>query len=244
MDRNKILENQQKLTNQLNSLLETSANSLLCGPDCQREQNLTSLRQKYLDAQTNVQIAPLHLEESRKNYVTLKDGEAAYNQMRLDELEKEAGGVVKEIGLKLIEQVKNVALLNQYLDTELTNSENTQELLQEYIVKDETLETGYRDKIDRLVTNDRKSYYETQELERLQSWSTILTAIYYICLIILSIEIVFSDHLHMAAKFIILCILYFYPFTISWFVGLLYKFLTNIMNSFYYFFPKNAYTDI
>ena len=59
-------ENQQKLTNQLNSLLEASANSLLCGPDCQREQNLTSLRQKYLDAQTNVQIAPLHLEESRK----------------------------------------------------------------------------------------------------------------------------------------------------------------------------------
>ena len=44
MEKNDNLRKQQKLTNQLNNLLEISANSLLCGPSCQREKNLKTLQ--------------------------------------------------------------------------------------------------------------------------------------------------------------------------------------------------------
>jgi hypothetical protein len=244
MEKNKNLRKQQKLTNQLNNLLEISANSLTCGPSCQREKNLKTLQQNYLDAQTAVQTAPLHLEDSKKQYITLKDGEAAYNRMRLAELEKEADGLISKIKQTFEEQIKHTIVLTRYLDTELTNSQNTEELLEDVTATDMFLGEKIKDKMSQVVTNDRKSYYETQELDRLNMWSSIFTTIYFILLIVLTIEIAFSDTLRLPVKFIILLVLYLYPFVINSVVLLLYKLIAAVGKSIYFFFPKNAYTDI
>jgi hypothetical protein len=244
MKKNNDLRNQQKLTNQLNNLLEISANSLLCGPSCQREKNLKTLQQNYLDAQTAVQTAPLHLEDSKKQYITLKDGEAEYNRMRLKELEKEADDLIGKIRHTFNEQIKQVFILISYLDTELTNSQNTEELLQNVTAKDAILGETIKDKASQLITNDRKSYYETQELDRLAMWSSIFTTIYYILLLVLTIEVAFSDTLSLAVKFSILVVLYLYPVVINWLVLLLYKLMAAAAKTLYVFFPKNAYTDI
>ena len=244
MQKNDSLRKQQELTNQLNNLLEISSNSLLCGPSCQRERNLKTLQQNYLDAQTAVQTAPLHLEDSKQKYITLKDGEAAYNRMRLQELEKEADNLTSKIKQTFEEQIKHVVILTRYLDTELTNSQNTEELLQDFTEKDLILDGKMKDKMSQIVTSDRKSYYETQELDRLNMWSSIFTTIYFILLIVLTLEISFSDTLGLPVKFFILVLLYFYPFVINRVVLLLYTLIAAAAKSMYFFFPKNAYTDI
>ena len=182
MKKNENLRKQHKLTQQLNKLLEISANSLSCGPSCQREKDLKKLHQKYLDAQTTLQTAPLHLEDSKKQYITLKDGEAAYNRMRLAELEKEADDLISKIKQTFEEQIKLTIVLAHYLDTELTNSQNTEELLEDVTATDLVLGEKIKDKMSQVVTNDRKSYYETQELDRLSMWSSIFTSIYFILL--------------------------------------------------------------
>ena len=84
---------------------------------------------------------------------------------------------------------------------------------------------GERDNsaIREIVTNYRKTYYETQELDRISMWSSIFTSIYFILLIVLTFEIAFSDTLSLAVKFSILLLLYLYPFLINWCVLLLYK---------------------
>ena len=244
MQKNNSLRKQQELTNQLNNLIEISSNSLLCGPSCQKERNLKTLQQNYLDAQTAVQTAPLHLEDSKKQYITLKDGEAAYNRMRLQELEKEADNLISKIKQTFEEQIKQVLILTRYLDTELTNSQNTEELLQDFTERDLILAGKMKDKIGQIVTSDRKSYYETQELDRLNMWSSIFTTIYFILLIVLTIEVSFSDTLGVPVKFFILVLLYFYPFVINRVVLLLYTLIAAAAKSIYFFFPKNAYTDI
>ena len=233
MQKNNSLRKQQELTNQLNNLIEISSNSLLCGPSCQKERNLKTLQQNYL-----------HLEDSKKQYITLKDGEAAYNRMRLQELEKEADNLISKIKQTFEEQIKHVLILTRYLDTELTNSQNTEELLQDFTERDLILAGKMKDKIGQIVTSDRKSYYETQELDRLNMWSSIFTTIYFILLIVLTIEVSFSDTLGVPVKFFILVLLYFYPFVINRVVLLLYTLIAAAAKSIYFFFPKNAYTDI
>ena len=244
MEKNDSLRKQQELTNQLNNLLEIYANSLSCGSICQREQNLKTLKQKYLDAQTAVQTAPLHLEDLKKQYITLKDGEAEYNRIKLKELEHEADKLIIKLKLTFDEQIKHVVVLSRYLDTELTNSQNTEELLQDITSKDLMLDKTIKDKRSQLITNDRKSYYETQEIDNLVMWYAIFTTIYFILLIGLTIEIVFSDTLGLFVKFMILLILYLYPFAINWIVLLVYTLIVAVSKSMYFFFPKNAYTDI
>jgi len=244
MERNKILQNQQKLTNQINQLLEASSDSLLCGPSCQKERKIIELKEKYLSAQTNLQTAPIQLDEAREKYLVLKDGEAAYNKIRFQELEKEADSLKKQILEKFNEQIQNVNLMNHYLDAELTNAQNTEELLADYTIKDNVLKKELGDKVKDIITNDRKSYYENQELDRLKLWTNILNVIYIVFLILLTLEILFSESLKLPVKFVIIFIFYLYPFTINWIAILLWKIITKIYYTIYYFFPKTSYLSI
>ena len=236
--------NQEEITSFINNLVQSSNDSLTCGPICQKERRTDDLKQIYLDAQTNEQTAPYKYETARKNYFVYKDGENSYNKMRFKELEDKAERIIGEMEKKFKKQIKSVSLMNSYLESELINSENTNELLKDYKIKDELLEEDYHKKINDVITNDRKSYYENQEIERVKLWNTILSWIYFICLIVLSLEILFSDKLKIPIKIIILVIFYLYPFIIFWIVGLLYKVYQNIVKSYYYLFPQNTYLNI
>ena len=49
-------------------MIEKSSEAIICGPDCQKIKVSEELKQKYLDAETNLQTAPIKLDESKKNY--------------------------------------------------------------------------------------------------------------------------------------------------------------------------------
>ena len=65
---------------QINGLMAKSQQSLLCGPDCQKQKNLDELKQKYENAITNVNTAPQQLTDAKKKYFTALEGTAAYNK--------------------------------------------------------------------------------------------------------------------------------------------------------------------
>ena len=241
---NVSMEDQQKMYTFLNDLIEKSNDSLTCGPDCQRERKLQDLKQNYLDAQLNEQTAPHKYQEAKKKYIIFKEGEGNYNKLRLEELEKKAEKIIGEIESKFKEQIVLILKSNQYLETEIINSKNTIELLEDYKVKDELLVLERKNKINEVMTNDRKSYYENQEIDSIKRWSVILLWIYFIAVIVLSLEVLFSSTLKIPIKFIILVCFYFYPFIIFSITGILYKFLENTKKTFYSLFPQNAYINI
>ena len=70
-----LLEQQQQTTEKLTALLEESTAALSCGPTCQKLKTSDDLKQKYLNAQTNLQTAPIQLENSKKNYYVFTEGE-------------------------------------------------------------------------------------------------------------------------------------------------------------------------
>ena len=63
-----LIKCQQESTNKLNSLLDQYSKQVMCGPDCQREKTTASLKQKMLDAQTNIQSGPTQLAQAKKAY--------------------------------------------------------------------------------------------------------------------------------------------------------------------------------
>jgi hypothetical protein len=55
-----LLKDQQISQETINNLLEQASNATLCGPTCQKIRVSQELKQKYLDAETNMQTAPYY----------------------------------------------------------------------------------------------------------------------------------------------------------------------------------------
>jgi hypothetical protein len=148
---NSLLEQQELLKRQLNaqdkinSLLDSSSQSLMCGPDCQKFKTSDELKQKYQDAQTNKITAPIKLEESRKNYYVFTEGENYYNNMLEDELKKKAEQLSINISENFNEEVSSAKTMNDFYNTSLINSNYTQELLNQYSEKNAELKLKLRD---------------------------------------------------------------------------------------------------
>ena len=126
-DKNSLLQNQQLNQDKINDLLNKSAEALLCGPDCQKMKITDELKQKYLDAETNIQIAPIKLEQTKKNYYVYKEGRPFYDNMLEEELKQKAEKISELLGESFNEEVSSANTMNQYLNTALINSEYTSE---------------------------------------------------------------------------------------------------------------------
>lgn len=236
-----LLQQQQANQQKINQLLEQSSQALLCGPTCQKLKVSEELKQKYLDAQTNLQIAPIKLEETKKNYYVYTEGQTYYNNIQEEELKKKANELSQSLEESFNNEVSNANTMNSYLNTALINSENTKELLKQYLEKNQILKLSLREKHGDILTNDRKTYYENSALERLSLWYKFFWYIYYIGILILILALIFSpSNLNWLKKSIIIIIFIFYPYYISyivnWFKQIWDKIVENI--------PKNVYNNL
>ena len=248
VERLSILQKQQETTNQINALLEKSTESLLCGPTCQKIKKKKALEQKYLDAQTNLQTAPIDFQEARKEYYVYAKGEPAYNHLIESELKQKADSIGKLIHEKFKEEIKQAALLNTYYNSDLINSKNTIELYKNYFGKNLETEKLIMTSHGDVLTNDRKTYYETQELENLQGWQNVFFFFYWalaiVILVFLYIPILKNENFSILKKIIMIPILaipfiaypIFIPAIVGFFVGLVRKLRSYL--------PKNVYNDL
>jgi hypothetical protein len=241
LQQKELLQRQLAAQDKITSLLETSAQSIMCGPDCQNNKTSDELKQQYLDAQTNNITAPIKLEESRKNYYVFTKGENYYNSMLEDDLNKKAQQLSELISISFNEEVASAKTMNQEYNISLINSNSTKELLQDYSEKNAELLLELRDNQGDILTNDRKTYYEFSALDRLKLWYRFWWYIYYIFVIIFILAIFLSpSNLSIIVKIIMLILLIFYPYYINYITSFISTNVKNIYNS----LPKSVYNDL
>ena len=114
----KSLLDKQRITEQkINDLLEKTSQSMLCGPTCQKEKVTSQLKQKYLDAETNMLTAPIELEQSKKNYFVFKEGRTYYNNMKEDELQKSVNKISELLVDNFKDEISTAKTMNIYLNS-------------------------------------------------------------------------------------------------------------------------------
>jgi len=240
-DKNSLLQNQQLNQDKINDLLNKSAEALLCGPDCQKMKITDELKQKYLDAETNIQIAPIKLEQTKKNYYVYKEGRPFYDNMMEEELKQKAEKISELLGESFNEEVSSANTMNQYLNTALINSEYTSELFKKYTSDNQELKLQLRNSRGDILTNDRKTYYETEALTQLKLWYRFWWYIYYILILVFTIALFVSpSQLTMIKKVVLFVLLIFYPYYIDYIV----RWVQGLYMSIYNRLPKNVYNDL
>ena len=240
-----LLKKQQISTEKLNSLLEQSVNTLSCGPTCQKAKIEKELKQKYLDAQTNIKTAPDKLETTRKNYYVFTEGKTFYDDMLEEELKKKAEIMGKMLAENFRDEIINVKTMNSYYNTSLNNSDYTKELYAVYLEKNKIIQNGIKNHHADVVTNDRKTYYETEAIQDLKGWYTLFWYIYNLFVIpifIFALARRSSDNffVKIIINIITLLIAIAYPYLIDYIARFIYGFFHSAWKQ----LPKNVYNNL
>ena len=211
-----LLQRQQISQDKINELLEKSSEAIMCGPSCQKLKVSEELKQKYLDAETNMQTAPIKLEQSKKNYYIYTEGRPYYDSIKEEDLNKKANTISQLLEENFNDEISSAKTMNTYLNTALINSENTKDLLKEYLEKNQLLKIKLRERHGDILTNDRKTYYETDAYDRLVLWYRFFWWIYYIIVLMMILALIFSPvKLSVSEKIIYGVIFIFYPYYIK-----------------------------
>ena len=236
-----LLQRQQISQDKINELLEKSSEAIMCGPSCQKLKVSEELKQKYLDAETNMQTAPIKLEQSKKNYYIYTEGRPYYDSIKEEDLNKKANTISQLLEENFNDEISSAKTMNTYLNTALINSENTKDLLKEYLEKNQLLKIKLRERHGDILTNDRKTYYETDAYDRLVLWYRFFWWIYYIIVLMMILALIFSPvKLSVSEKIIYGVIFIFYPYYINYVVIWFYDKYLWIKSK----IPKNVYNDL
>lgn len=238
---NQLMANQQVTQQQINDLLNKTSEALMCGPDCQKEKTKEELKQKYLNAQTNLQTAPLQVEESKKNYYVYANGEAYYDTQQEKELTKKAEEICKQLSNVFNTELKNAETLNAYLNNALMNSQHTEDLLNSYREKNIELKQEMEKEHSTILTNDRKTYYENSASDWLLKWNTVYWRLYFLWVIIYVLALFLTpSSLTWVRRILLLIVFIVYPFVINHIVN----WFSNSGKSLWDLLPRNVYQNL
>jgi hypothetical protein len=231
-----------EMVEQVNSTLAQSSQQLLCGPDCQAQQNRDNLRQIYLDAELNLQTAPTKLTVAEKNYLISTLGEAGYSDYMTTKLTVQSNQIGDKITSSFEKVVKNSGNLSNIYETLYNNYDYLEDLYENYRSINVDLKKDINTATGDVVTSDRKTYYETQNLTYLKNWYTIYKFIYIVIIIIFIIFLfVRRSEYSRVSRFFILIFFILYPIYITQSVFWIWE---NVILRIWELLPSNIYKSI
>ena len=239
-------ENMTNLINQMieqvNDALAKSESSLTCGPDCQAQENIKTLRQIYLDAQLNLQTAPTTLSVAEKNYLVSTLGEVGYSDYMTTRYSVQASQIGDKITTSFEKTVTESTKLSDLYETVYTNYDYLEDLYNNYTTVNTALKTDINNAIGDVVTSDRKTYYESQNYNYLKNWYTVYKFVYIVIIIIFIIFLfVRKSEYSFVSRVFILILFILYPIYITQSVFWIWN---NVILRIWELLPSNIYKSL
>jgi hypothetical protein len=225
--------------NKLNELISSANEALSCNSECQQQKNAQLLKQKYLDSQTNLITAPNQVTVAEKNYITFVKGELAYNDQHQSELSNQAQIIVNKFKDDLNTETSKIRSQIDTYNNLLINYDNVNDLYTNYKKDNEDLFKKLRTKSNEVLTNERKTYYEDQNIDNLKGYYYyILLVLYYVFVVSFGIfSLMYNSQFGFLQKFGVLLFFAVLPYFSTWILG----FIIYIIHAIYNIIPKNVY---
>jgi hypothetical protein len=224
-----------------NEMIDKASKIVSCDADCQRAKQKERLKRRFERARANVQTAPDQLNLATKQYFAFSNGAPMYAKITTDELMQKAKLLSAEIANNFLSEVD--ATMNNIQDytSALNDAKLANEYNKELIKQIIQLQNVLYNAINGAVTNNRKSYYESESLANLRKWNYLFKIVFYVIVVALSLSFVLVPNSISTGKKIGISIaLFTYPFYILYIA----KFVLRIYNSILNVLPKNIYNNI
>lgn len=231
--------------NKINSLIQQINGQLQCGPECQKLKKDERLKELYEKALINIESAPQQLNRAEKNYYVETQGLDYYNDVMTEryviDSETDADSRIK----KHTELVDSIKSTSANYSSSVKYRERMDELLNKLIKENKALNGKIEKYISTTTTNDRKTYYEDQQIDNVLTWIKIMKYLFWIVFIVLCVKLFVINKNFEKMVFIQVFLLALAPnFLIPLFVALLKFIYTKIVDFINLFKIKDAYSDI
>ncbi len=234
------LTNVQKNTSaMLNSVIQQANKQTNCGPDCQREKKIEDLKGKYNKAKNNLENGPENLAEARKNYFTYAFGNKYFNDFNEKEFTEKSNKLVKNMKEQHSDDVNEINdLLDNYKGL-YTSKQNTIDLLSKYKKENKELEKDTDDYVKIAETNDRRVFYENQEINKLKKYNSILSIIYWVTFALLIVIIIYNGYYSNFKLLKVVVLFFIFPHSFN----LIFNLLSKVGRFIYKRLPRNVYLN-
>jgi hypothetical protein len=227
--------------NKFNTMVSQASDAILCNSECKKKRESEKLKQNYFSAQTNLASASNQVQVAQKNYVTFTQGIAGYNSLQNDTLQQQADTIADNFTNNFNEEVEKITLQINTYDGLLLNFKNIFDLLKKYTKENIELYEEFKEESNDILTNERKSYYEDQNIDSLKTYYYyFLLVIYIICVICFVIfSLIYPSQTDWKIRFLILIAFIALPFFSTWILGKIIYFIYEAYN----LLPKNVYNQ-
>jgi hypothetical protein len=231
----------QQNFNDLNNYLQKATEAVTCGASCQREKTKNELKQKFFDSEVNLVTAPQQVVTSLKNYLEYSQGNTSYNDYLDNDLKNKADVIAKTFNDNFQKEVENVSLLIGSYNGILLNFNHLVEYYASFYKQNIKLSNKVKITLSDVQTNDRKTFYEDQNIDRLKLFYKIILGVYILIIIIfIGCMILVPTNYSRKIQYISLLGLFIYPFVCYPIL----KFIIFIYNKIVEFLPKNVYKTL
>jgi hypothetical protein len=235
-----VLNPKKDIFQDLNNLIAQGNTIVACGPECQKEKLDDEYYQAYIKAQKTLDTAPKDLDVAYKNYIVHTKGQAVYDQIVKDSLTSQAAGIATDLSSNFFNGMSDAVALNDAYRATVINYNNSDELYNNYESTNSSLQNQIDNATNDIYTNDRKSYYNNQEIGGLMIWRIWLRWIYIILLISFVLCMFFvKSELKVRMQIYILIALFIYPFIAKPII----LYLVRTLQWFGSLIPKNVYLN-
>ena len=236
------------LLSKFNTMIEEAADAITCDSNCQAIKKGNNLEQNYLNAKTNLKTAPDQLFASRKQFVIFNQGEPAYNDMIDAELNEKADTISAFFAQNFNKEADKATVDVDVYSGLLKNLKNVVDLYLKYKKENAMLTKEIKQETNDILTNERKSYYQSQGTDFLKAvYSYFLIGVYVLLVVIyfgFAVKTYFAD----TAKWkllwktigVTLVSMIVLPFISAWLLSTFISLLYNI----YGLLPKNMHVSI
>jgi hypothetical protein len=235
------MENSTFDISNLNNFIQNANSSLECGVDCQNENQASKLQEDMIKAQQNLSTAPEEYEKATQAYLMFTKGEKEYSDYQETQFQKQADAMANKIKQEI---TKSIHILNKNIDL---NSTLVKQLTYQTELTTEVQNVNTQVESDtwlssmKIITNDRKSYYEEQVISS-QLFYTLMLSYMYMALVFIYILTAISMKTNISWITHVLVVLFFvFFYTYGKYV---FYFIIYLFNYIWAFLPKNVYSTL
>ena len=222
----------------INDMIASVNNS--CHGDCLLAKQRSELKQRYLDAERNVIIAPEKLTQAEHDYFLNRDGPKKYREFLRNRYGKNAEQEIQKLKgeHKTIMNEINLGIMKiQSQNNELYNSSNYKNMLSntQSRIEDELQEN------ERSATvSSRKIFYMEKQIQSFSWWFYLFRNLYWICAVIWIIIGVIYYRQFTTRSLVTFVLIVAYPFFMVWLFVAAYSLVKDIVSM----FPRDVYLSI
>jgi hypothetical protein len=231
--------NSQFNINNFNSFIQAASQQIACGTECQQQQQAENLKNIYLNAQSNLALASPQYDVAKKNYYVYVDGQNGYNQMMETEYSNKAEVIANKYKDSYNEEISKIKSLLKTYDGLLINFRNVVDLYTQYKEENLQLYKKLKTQSNDVLTNERKTYYEDQNIDSLNNFYYYILLIIYIITVICYVifSLIYPSQSSWKVRGFLFILFLALPFISTFVLGKIIQFIYWVFG----LLPKNVY---